>query len=590
MQLQAQMTFLSRDAHLDRSLLTQPEEGALISVCDPASPSPTSAPKTLKVSEERSSSSSELDPKGSQFGWRNHQDVFDNEGIKMSVDIEEIQTDEAIGMMISQDSQMDFEIEAEIIEPTKMNSVQDCVAYYDIEEGEIIEPAKMHSAPDYMTYSDIEEGEIIEHTKIFHCPLYDVEAGKITEILNTYAREVSDPRCDDLCVAYEPSKTRMTPECIAPFSAHKYLEETVPDSINRRTSRHGTHRYLTPRTRHDSFLDMNAIKAWNDLISYNDTNCFDEFNHSPTISSELSKTSRVSIPCNSNLFDTIQSGSSTLPTQMFTETDSLIDFTNLSKTCPTLHQFECGLGGVPNPPPLSSTITQYLDSSRSCGICGTITPQIYVSGWFCSNESCERFYLDPESRDMVEESNLIYMPWILSYQPALEKEERVPQPLQPLSLQEIRARGVTRRLNEDMRRGLYCSDCGRMSNRIYWGTLLCQNPSCQVRRCSFSLSKTKCGYLTIDFEDYLSLRSRCLSTTSTKLTNFSLPINPTPSHHPRIQILSPLYIWLYQDSTYVFMIFWINQDALCMRCDDWITSLETRPFRSQTRFSKAINL
>ncbi|KAG0143748.1 hypothetical protein CROQUDRAFT_167449 [Cronartium quercuum f. sp. fusiforme G11] len=125
------------------------------------------------------------------------------------------------------------------------------------------------------------------------------------------------------------------------------------------------------------------------------------------------------------------------------------------------------------------SISQLKPVVLMCKLCKTSSPQLYEQGWLCLNESCLNFFAHSTiNLSLKNFRDLTYMPWVLLYQPEFEDEERVPQPLQPLSLQSIASGNNIRKLNEDMRRGLYCALCGRMSNRIYWGALRCFNEKC----------------------------------------------------------------------------------------------------------------
>ncbi|KNZ63937.1 hypothetical protein VP01_1082g3 [Puccinia sorghi] len=127
----------------------------------------------------------------------------------------------------------------------------------------------------------------------------------------------------------------------------------------------------------------------------------------------------------------------------------------------------------------------------TCNACGMDSLLIYQGCWMCLNEECEEFFqrhIAPSSAfhdgstwtEGLDE--LRYVPWFLKHQQFLEKEERVPYQLKPrLTLQELdghQRENFAAHLPRQT--GFYCSSCGRLSVRIYWGALICSNAECQV--------------------------------------------------------------------------------------------------------------
>ncbi|KAA1066845.1 hypothetical protein PGT21_050373 [Puccinia graminis f. sp. tritici] len=73
-----------------------------------------------------------------------------------------------------------------------------------------------------------------------------------------------------------------------------------------------------------------------------------------------------------------------------------------------------------------------------------------------------------------------YVWWFLKHQQSFETETRVPFSLTPKTLQKLRGTQLEFEANQEPKTGFYCSSCGRLSIRIYWGSLVCSNEECQV--------------------------------------------------------------------------------------------------------------
>lgn len=114
-----------------------------------------------------------------------------------------------------------------------------------------------------------------------------------------------------------------------------------------------------------------------------------------------------------------------------------------------------------------------------CNLCRKFSPHIYQALWMCLNESCSRFFESYVSNELkVLEPQLDYFPEFLKHQPFLEKQFKVPFQLKPLTLQALQKHELDRS-NEERKTGYYCSSCGRLSIRIYWGILVCSNDGCK---------------------------------------------------------------------------------------------------------------
>ncbi|CAH7685844.1 expressed protein [Phakopsora pachyrhizi] len=128
-----------------------------------------------------------------------------------------------------------------------------------------------------------------------------------------------------------------------------------------------------------------------------------------------------------------------------------------------------------------------------CVYCNSSSPKIYQNGWMCLNESCERFFdlSNSKSKSFTngpresllykEAEELVYISEFLMHQSEFEDGViLVPYQLQPPSLQFLSSQNVKLRLEEESKKGIYCSDCGRISSRIYWGCLRCNNKKCST--------------------------------------------------------------------------------------------------------------
>ncbi|KAA1106904.1 hypothetical protein PGT21_050368 [Puccinia graminis f. sp. tritici] len=116
-----------------------------------------------------------------------------------------------------------------------------------------------------------------------------------------------------------------------------------------------------------------------------------------------------------------------------------------------------------------------------CNACGRHSLNIYKDCWMCLNETCIHFFRTNESNGPSQtEEKMHYVWWFLKHQQSFETETRVPFSLTPKTLQKLRGTQLEFEANQEPKTGFYCSSCGRLSIRIYWGSLVCSNEECQV--------------------------------------------------------------------------------------------------------------
>lgn len=159
-------------------------------------------------------------------------------------------------------------------------------------------------------------------------------------------------------------------------------------------------------------------------------------------------------------------------------------------------EMDCESTGYSDTPDDEESVEEEDDEPMqyACNGCGRVSLQIYHGCRMCLNETCEQFFeriIVPSSafqegwrRDGGDDEDFRYVTWFLRHQPFLENEERVPYPLKPsLTLQDLdrHQREDVAAHNLPRKTGFYCSACGRLSVRIYWGALICSNAACQFR-------------------------------------------------------------------------------------------------------------
>lgn len=112
-----------------------------------------------------------------------------------------------------------------------------------------------------------------------------------------------------------------------------------------------------------------------------------------------------------------------------------------------------------------------------CQYCGTESFRIYRIRKFCLNEKCNHFFqkLDRKHQQLVE-TEWRYSDWVLSSQKFLEKERRVPYQLTPSQVLQNLVEGQDIELEL---KGVYCTDCGRITRRIFWDLFQCG--TCNVK-------------------------------------------------------------------------------------------------------------
>jgi len=150
-------------------------------------------------------------------------------------------------------------------------------------------------------------------------------------------------------------------------------------------------------------------------------------------------------------------------------------------------EMDCESTGYSDTPDDEESVEEEDDEPMqyACNGCGRVSLQIYHGCRMCLNETCEQFFeriIVPSSafqegwrRDGGDDEDFRYVTWFLRHQPFLENEERVPYPLKPsLTLQDLDAhqREDVAAHNLPRKTGFYCSACGRLSVRIYWGALI----------------------------------------------------------------------------------------------------------------------
>lgn len=116
-----------------------------------------------------------------------------------------------------------------------------------------------------------------------------------------------------------------------------------------------------------------------------------------------------------------------------------------------------------------------------CIVCGVESPRIYCIQKFCFNDTCTNFFIKlNKNYEAMTLSNLDYSNWVLTHHACFETDGRVPYQLSPSqTLQNLDQVGD---VNPDLR-GVYCTECGRLSCRIYWDRFTCG--TCNVSRSRF---------------------------------------------------------------------------------------------------------
>ncbi|SGY17989.1 BQ5605_C015g07945 [Microbotryum silenes-dioicae] len=138
---------------------------------------------------------------------------------------------------------------------------------------------------------------------------------------------------------------------------------------------------------------------------------------------------------------------------------------------------------------ISSTAEQIDASGESgekwCAACQRWTPDVFEQAVACLDERCEAFFKIPihglewseTPRSFL--SDLNYRSSLLQprHTPPSQQAIHVPLPIYPPALQDLRTSLVD--YSRSSWRGFWCRQCGRLSSRSQWFSLVCSNPSCK---------------------------------------------------------------------------------------------------------------
>ena len=122
--------------------------------------------------------------------------------------------------------------------------------------------------------------------------------------------------------------------------------------------------------------------------------------------------------------------------------------------------------------------------SSTCGVCGRPSMQVYLNGWMCLREKCNKFWLLADGRAPVDDE--------LKYDPRFLKRRThwphnsipwttKPDPFEALGKEPTVAGDADQEELGELTKSIVCPKCGRCTAAKYWTYWLCGNPSCQHR-------------------------------------------------------------------------------------------------------------
>ncbi|SCZ89985.1 BZ3500_MvSof-1268-A1-R1_Chr1-3g01707 [Microbotryum saponariae] len=138
---------------------------------------------------------------------------------------------------------------------------------------------------------------------------------------------------------------------------------------------------------------------------------------------------------------------------------------------------------------LSPTAEQIVASGESgkkwCAACQRWTPDVFEQAVACLDERCEAFFKIPihglewseTPRSSLSDLNYRSSLFQPRHTPLSQQTIHVPLPIYPPALQDLRTSLVD--YSRSSWRGFWCRQCGRLSSRSQWFSLVCSNPSCK---------------------------------------------------------------------------------------------------------------
>ncbi|KAK4229938.1 hypothetical protein QBC38DRAFT_69141 [Podospora fimiseda] len=107
---------------------------------------------------------------------------------------------------------------------------------------------------------------------------------------------------------------------------------------------------------------------------------------------------------------------------------------------------------------------------RTCQSCGVVSNEIFTTGWFCLNQTCETYYIFTNGQK-VQVQGLEYSPEFLN-----ERDQYLGDI--PSIIPEMPSGEGFHGTEMALRRGFVCPDCGCCNRRLFWNTWACENKDC----------------------------------------------------------------------------------------------------------------